>query len=45
MEEKVKPFPLPLLDNEETGLHGVLDAQGEELGEEVRLSTIPHKAA
>ena len=39
-EEKVKPFPFHLLDCEEARLHGVLDAQGEELGDEVRLSTI-----
>ena len=44
-EGDVKSFPLYLLDHEETGIHGVLDAQGEELGEEVRLSTIPYKAA
>ena len=37
VEEKVKHFPFHLLDHEEAGLHGVLDAQGEELVEEVRF--------
>ena len=31
--QMVKPFPLHLLGHEEVGLHGVRDAQGEELGQ------------
>ena len=42
MEEKVKPFPFHLLDHEEAGLHGVLDALGEELGQ-IKYDTKLHR--